>query len=298
MPTAGGSLLGAARPPRYRPGAGSRRRRAGSGQQKVLPLAAAFGGCGRDRSLAASRVRRPAAGLRGCAVCAAALVLALGAQVPVELLRDGLGDRSASVRRLAAIIMGNVGNAGSTAPLAAELARNPSAAVVEALASRPRCAGDARWSIHGLRGFDDLIAEDERPLAVGSDDDFRDNRKTAIDKNKFCAVALRIQTKACHVRPTQDYEDAVITVWNQQPIRVDSASFARSLACLQRPEGALAATLMGRNSVKRTRCLWAHSAVSQRNLRRSRPGPGAPPGPGRAAAPIVRGPPHAGAILE
>ena len=68
-------------------------------------------------------------------VRAAAFALAPRAGVPVELLRDGLGDPSAAVRRLAAIAMGNAGDAEATAPLAAELARNPSAAVVEALAS-------------------------------------------------------------------------------------------------------------------------------------------------------------------
>ena len=69
------------------------------------------------------------------AVRAAAFALAPRAGVPVELLRDGLGDQSAAVRRLAAIAMGNAGDAGATAPLAAELVRNPSAAAIEALAS-------------------------------------------------------------------------------------------------------------------------------------------------------------------
>ena len=69
------------------------------------------------------------------AVRAAAFALAPRAAVPVELLRDGLGDPSAAVRRLAAIAMGNTGDAGATAPLAAELARNPSAAAIKALAS-------------------------------------------------------------------------------------------------------------------------------------------------------------------
>ena len=69
------------------------------------------------------------------AVRTAAFALAPRAGVPVELLRDGLGDPSAAVRRLAAIAMGNAGDAGATAPLAAELARNPSAAAIEALAS-------------------------------------------------------------------------------------------------------------------------------------------------------------------
>ena len=68
-------------------------------------------------------------------VRAGAFALARRAGVPVELLRDGLGDPSAAVRRLAAIAMGNAGDAGATAPLAAELARNPSAAAIEALAS-------------------------------------------------------------------------------------------------------------------------------------------------------------------
>ena len=69
------------------------------------------------------------------AVRAAAFALAPRAGVPAELLRDGLGDPSAAVRRLAAIAMGNAGDAGAIASLATELARNPSAAVVEALAS-------------------------------------------------------------------------------------------------------------------------------------------------------------------
>ncbi|MDE0391781.1 MAG: hypothetical protein OXI57_06895 [Rhodospirillales bacterium] len=69
------------------------------------------------------------------AVRAAAFALAPRAGVPVELLRDGLGDPSAAVRRLAAITMGNAGDAGATAALAAELRHNPSAAAIEALAS-------------------------------------------------------------------------------------------------------------------------------------------------------------------
>ena len=69
------------------------------------------------------------------AVRAAAFALAPRAGVPAELLRDGLGDPSAAVRRLAAIAMGNAGDAGAIASLATELARNPSAAAIEALAS-------------------------------------------------------------------------------------------------------------------------------------------------------------------
>ena len=169
---------------------------------------------------------------------------------------------------------------------------------------RMGCGGPAyvscRNGVHELRNDLDGRAEGhERPVAVGSNDDGRrDGRKIAIGENKLFAVALRIQTYAFHVRRTQEYEDAVITVSNQQPIRVDSQSFARSLACLQRPEGALTAMLIKRISVKRTRCLWAFSTVSQRNPRRRRPGPGAPPGPDRAAASVVPGPLHAGAILE
>lgn len=69
------------------------------------------------------------------AVRTAAFALAPRAGVPVELLRDGLGDPSAAVRRLAAIAMGNAGDASAAAAPAAELARNPSAAAIEALAS-------------------------------------------------------------------------------------------------------------------------------------------------------------------
>ena len=68
-------------------------------------------------------------------VRSAAFALAPRAGVPVDLLQDGLGDPSAPVRRLAAIAMGNAGDTGAMAPLVAELARNPSAAVIEALAS-------------------------------------------------------------------------------------------------------------------------------------------------------------------
>ncbi|MDD9991923.1 MAG: hypothetical protein OXP75_08975, partial [Rhodospirillales bacterium] len=127
--------------------------------------------------------------------------------------------------------------------------------------------------VHELRrDLDGRIAEDERPAAGGSNDDGRRaGRKIAICENKFFSVALRIQAYAFHVRRTQEHEDAIITVSNQQPIRVDSPSFARSLACLQRPEGALTAMLMERYSVKPAHCLWVISTVAQRNLRRSRP---------------------------
>ena len=67
------------------------------------------------------------------AVRAAAFALAPRARVPVELLREGLSDPSAPVRRLAAIGLGIAGDAANVAPLVAELARDPSVEVIEAL---------------------------------------------------------------------------------------------------------------------------------------------------------------------
>ncbi|MDE0381690.1 MAG: hypothetical protein OXI20_20850 [Rhodospirillales bacterium] len=141
--------------------------------------------------------------------------------------------------------------------------------------------------VHELRSDLDGRAEGhERPVAAGSDDACRRNdKKIAMGENKVFAVALRIQAYAFHVRRTQEYENAVITVSNQQPIRIDSQSFARSLACLQRPKGALTAMLMGRNSVKPTRCLRVISAVRSAicaaagQVRGRRPAQAAPPGP-------------------
>ena len=60
---------------------------------------------------------------------------ALAARVPGHLLREGLRDRSPSIRRSAAIAMGNRGLAEAGPVLIAELARDPSIAVIEALAA-------------------------------------------------------------------------------------------------------------------------------------------------------------------
>ena len=64
-----------------------------------------------------------------------AFELAPGAGVRADLLREGLRDRSASIRRSAAIAMGNRGLAEAGPVLIAELARDPSTAVIEALAA-------------------------------------------------------------------------------------------------------------------------------------------------------------------
>ena len=78
------------------------------------------------------------------AVRAPAFALASKAGVPVELLRDGLCDRSPAVRRLAAIALGNARDADAMVPLVAELARNPSREAVEALAA----VGDEDAIVH------------------------------------------------------------------------------------------------------------------------------------------------------
>ena len=67
------------------------------------------------------------------AVRAASYALAPRAGVPVELLREGLGDPSAPVRRLAAIGLGIAGDAAAVAPFVAEPACDPSVEVIGAL---------------------------------------------------------------------------------------------------------------------------------------------------------------------
>ena len=64
-----------------------------------------------------------------------AFALAAKAGVVANQLRDGLTDTSASVRRLAAIAMGTLGDAEAREGLIAEIARNPSIEVMEALAA-------------------------------------------------------------------------------------------------------------------------------------------------------------------
>ena len=66
-----------------------------------------------------------------------AFELALRARggLPVRPLRDGLADPLASIRRCAAIAMGNRGDGEAKDLLIAELARNPSTDVIEALAA-------------------------------------------------------------------------------------------------------------------------------------------------------------------
>ena len=75
----------------------------------------------------------PLLGHGDVAVREPAFALALRAGVPGHLLCAGLVDPSASVRRLAAIAMGNLGDAEAREPLIEELGRNPSRALIEAL---------------------------------------------------------------------------------------------------------------------------------------------------------------------
>lgn len=65
----------------------------------------------------------------------AAFVLATRADVPADRLREGLFDRSAENRRLAAIALGLRGDARAREPLYDELARIPSTDVIEAIAA-------------------------------------------------------------------------------------------------------------------------------------------------------------------
>lgn len=70
--------------------------------------------------------------------------LAAKARVGGDRLRDGLTDQSASVRQLAAIAMGVQGDAEARESLVAEIARNPSNDVIEALAA----IGDVDAIVH------------------------------------------------------------------------------------------------------------------------------------------------------
>ena len=63
----------------------------------------------------------------------AAFVLAARTGVPVDRLREGLSDRSAAIRRLAAIALGLRGDTRARQPLYDELARLPSTELIEAI---------------------------------------------------------------------------------------------------------------------------------------------------------------------
>ena len=129
------------------------------------------------------------------AVRAAAFALAPRAGVPAELLRGGLGDPSAAVRRLAAIAMGNAGDAAAMAPLAAELARNPSAAAIEALAS----IGDEDAIVHLGR-----CAERHPALAGTVIDVLRDMDKPKADR-LLCRLEARgraSENERTRIRPS------------------------------------------------------------------------------------------------
>ena len=76
----------------------------------------------------------PLLGHGNAAVREPAFVLAVRAGVPSDRLRNGLADPSEPIRRSAAVALGNRGYAGAMTPLIGELARNPSAEVIEALA--------------------------------------------------------------------------------------------------------------------------------------------------------------------
>ena len=77
----------------------------------------------------------PLLGHRDAAVREPAFALGLKAGVSDLLLRGGLTDPSVPVRRAAAVALGNRGNADVREALIAELAANPSRAVIEALAA-------------------------------------------------------------------------------------------------------------------------------------------------------------------
>ena len=79
----------------------------------------------------------PRLGHEDDAVRESAFELVLQAQggLPVRLLRDGLADPVASIRRRAAVAMGNRGDGEAKDLLIGELARNPSTDVIEALAA-------------------------------------------------------------------------------------------------------------------------------------------------------------------
>ena len=138
-----------------------------------------------------------------------------------------------SVRRVGTKVHGD---SGFAAPLKRRRRTSPDAG------DKPRGANDGRWSIHDLRGLDGRIAKDERVVAVESEDDRRRGRwRISTDENKFSAYS-RV------VRRTQEYSMgrmSMATDCNHCSIRVDSPSYARSLACIQRPERALTAMLMG-----------------------------------------------------
>ena len=76
----------------------------------------------------------PLLGHEDGAVREPAFALAVKAGVPGDHLRDGLTDPLEPIRRSAAVALGNRGDARAMTTLVGELARNPSAEVIEALA--------------------------------------------------------------------------------------------------------------------------------------------------------------------
>ena len=98
----------------------------------LLPAAlqaAANAGLGLPATFVATHLGHEDVAVRG-----PAFALALKSGVPGHLLRDGLSDRSASIRRSAAIAMAIRGDPEAREPLLDELAGNPSTEVIEALA--------------------------------------------------------------------------------------------------------------------------------------------------------------------
>lgn len=100
------------------------------------------------------------------------LALQARGELPVRPLRDGLADPVASIRRHAAVAMGNRGDGEAKDLLIGELARNPSTDVIEALAAirdddaivhLGRCAKDHpafdRVVVEALRGMESPKAQ-------------------------------------------------------------------------------------------------------------------------------------------
>ena len=106
---------------------------------------------------------------------------------------------------------------------------------------------------------------------VESEDECRrDGWRIATGGNKFLSYSRVVRSaQECSMGHM-----SVSTVCNHWSIRVDSPSLARSLACLQRPEGAVAAMLMGAK-IGETNALFAglfHGFAAQSAPRPAKPG--------------------------
>ena len=116
-------------------------------------------------------------------------MLPLKAGAPAELLRDGLTDPSGSIRRSAAIAIGERGDAGAKEALFAQLGRKPAIEVIEALTA----IGDDAAIVHP--GKCDERHPGLADAVLGVLQDMESDRAARLARQRFSTVRSGLQVR-------------------------------------------------------------------------------------------------------